>query len=332
MFSWSPKQQDGLISISQDKLVALVMDSPCIVRILTDDFSTLLECVCKIDQNKDGKIVFEELKPLLLRVLQGEEEISAMQALFDVLDLNQDGYITVVELYAARLGLRKLIEQEVGQEADPGDYSIDGQSIDGVKGKKKHSLCEKGASGRLTRAISAKWRWVTIERWQNDGTLVELRRTRDAKGDSDYSEASALLWETLSTHLAADTYEFQPGAVDIPTYIDGSGALLEYRVDQIVRSVADCTREVRASSHAAGMNATHFELALMYPRPRWLRVDQRRGLTCAGGSTLAEASRDRGGPAGGCRGAPHIAYDVLNLPQRTFCGASFGLLAHAALC
>ena len=124
MFNWSPKQQDGLISVSQDKLVALVMDSPCIVRILTDDFSTLLECVCKIDKNKDGKIVFEELKPLLLRVLQGEEEISAMQALFDVLDLNQDGYITVVELYAARLGLRKLIEQEVGQDADPGGVRV----------------------------------------------------------------------------------------------------------------------------------------------------------------------------------------------------------------
>ena len=58
MFSWSPKHQDGLISIPQDKLVALVMDSPCIVRVLTDDFSTLLECVCKIDKNKDGKIVF----------------------------------------------------------------------------------------------------------------------------------------------------------------------------------------------------------------------------------------------------------------------------------
>jgi hypothetical protein len=259
------------------------MDSPSIVRVLTDDFSTLLECVCKMDKNKDGKIVFEELKPLLVRVFKGEEEVSAMKALFDVLDLNQDGYITAVELYAARLGLRKLIEQEAGREADPGEQSINGQSIDGDKGKKKHSLCEKGASGRLKRAIRAKWRWVSYERWQNDGTLVELRRTRDAKGDGEYSEASALLWETLSTHLSADTYEFQPGAVDIPTYIDGSGALLEYRVDQIVRSVADCTREVRASSHAAAMNATRFELALLYPRRGWLRVDQRRGLTCAGG-------------------------------------------------
>ena len=267
MFSWSPMHQDDLISVAPDKLVALVMDTPSIVRVLTEDFSTLLECVRQIDKNKDGKIVFEELKPLLVNVLKEEQLVAATQALFEVLDLNQDGFITAAELYAARLGLRTLIEQQVEQEADLGE-----QSIDGDDGKWKHSVCEKGASERLTRAIRAKWRWLSYERWQDDCTLVELRRTRDTNGNSAYTEGAALLWETLSTHLAADTYTFQPGVVDIPTHIDGSGALLEFRVDQIVRSVADCKREVCASP-TLPMNATHCKSPL---RPT-------HGLTCIGG-------------------------------------------------
>ena len=260
MFSWSPTYQDDSTSVSPDNLISLVIDTPSIVRVLTDDFSTVLECVRRIDTNKDGKIVFEELKPLLINVLQEEQLVSATQALFEVLDINQDGFITAAELYAARLGLQKLIEQHAKQEADPSEPSIDGDD-----GKRKHSLCEKGASDRLSRAIRAKWRWVAYERWQDDCTLVELRRTRDENGDSAYSEGSALLWETLSTHLAADTYKFQPGIVDVPTHIDGSGALLEFRVDQIVRSVADCKREVCASSHAVN-ECTHFEPAFILPR------------------------------------------------------------------
>ena len=264
MFSWSPTYQDdpsvaGHL-IAPDHLISLVIDTPSIVRVLTEDFSTVLECVRRIDTNKDGKIVFDELKPLLISVLQEEQLVSATQALFEVLDINQDGFITAAELYAARLGLQKLIEQQAKQEADSSEHSTDYDD-----GRRKHSLCEKGASDRLSRAIRAKWRWVTYERWQEDCTLVELRRTRDENGDSAYSEGSALLWETLSTHLARDTYKFHPGIVDVPTHIDGSGALLESRVDQIVRSVADCKREVCASSHAAD-ECTHFEPAFILPR------------------------------------------------------------------
>lgn len=248
MFNWSPTHQDDLTSVAPDKLSALVMDTPSIVRVLTEDFSTVLECVRRIDKNKDGKIVFDELKPLLVNVLKEEQLVSATQALFEILDINQDGFITAAELYAARLGLQKLIEQQAEQEDDDGDQSV--VSSDGGK-RAKPSLCEKGGLERLQRFIAAKWRWLSYERWQDDCTLVELRRTRDANGDGAYSDGSALLWETLSTHLAVDTYTFQPGVVDIPTHIDGSGSLLEFRVNQIVRSVADCKREVRASSRAA---------------------------------------------------------------------------------
>ena len=251
MFSWSPTLQDELTaSVALDKLAALVVDSPNVVRVLTDDFSTVLDCVRRLDENKDGKIVFDELKPLLTSILKEKQLVSATQALFEILDTDQDGFITAAELYAARLGLQRLIEQQTEQHAD---LEPD-QEVQAHVGKHALRIWDKGASQRLQRAIGARWRWWTYERWKENYELVELRRTRDGNGDDAYTGASKLLWEKLSTHLAADTYQFQPGVVDVLRHIDGSGALLEFRIDQIVRSLADCKREVRLSTHVAYFN------------------------------------------------------------------------------
>ena len=251
-FNWSPTQQDdhyGLTaSVHPDKLEALVADSPDVVRVLTDDFSTVLECVRRLDKDKDGKIVFDELAPLLLSKLKEEQLVGATRALFEILDINQDGFITAGELYAARIGLRRLIDQQAEHHTDFDEIA----EVEVGKAAVHKSRFEKGSSQRLQRAISARWSWWTLERWQDSSDhLLELRRTRDANGDGAYSEASTLLWKQLSEHLTTDTYQFQPGVVDILRHIDGSGALLEFRIDQIVRSLADCKREVRPSSHAA---------------------------------------------------------------------------------
>ena len=42
-------------------------------------------------------------------------------------------------------------------------------------------------------------------------------------------------------------YEYTPGAVDILQHTDGSGALLESRIGDIVTLISECQHEVRAA-------------------------------------------------------------------------------------
>ena len=120
------------------------------------------------------------------------------------------------------------------------------QAMEKCRGKRLARIREKGAMAKLRRAISARWRWWTYERWQDNRDLTILRRMREEKG-SDTFKITAALWNKVRHHSTAERYQFEPGEVDVLRHINGSGALIESRVDAVVRGLADCQREVRST-------------------------------------------------------------------------------------
>ena len=235
---WEPPSpaaaEEALSRVDSDKLRDLVSTAPEVVGLLTEDFSKVLDCVRSCDVNQDGTLEAAELRPFLSRALQrhdsklGEAQATA---LFEALDVDHDGAISVSELYAAGACLRRLLQRLPALRRQLETHA------------KERLLEADGSLGQLARLrslVELRWRWWTQERWRDDRELTILRRTRDARAHSRASQRA-------SDSAAADTkdrYAFVPGPVEILSHTDGSGALLEARMGQIVAILAEAEDEV----------------------------------------------------------------------------------------
>ena len=90
--------------------------------------------------------------------------------------------------------------------------------------------------------LRARWYWWVRGRWKNDRDLSLLRRTRDTRrsrladggGGGGFGGGGA----------PKPRFEFWPGEVDVLEHTNGSGALLEVRVGELVVSLNACMHEV----------------------------------------------------------------------------------------
>lgn len=244
---WSTTHEERVtVTADEAKLKALVAKAPAAVRVLTDDdFSTVLDCFRNLDKDNDGVIVHSELKPLLENVLKEDELGPQLAHAFDALDADSDGAISVAELYAARVCLQRLMLSDA-------EVLV---AMEKEGALKQSRILQKAAFGELQVAIHARLRWWTYERWQDHGNVKLLRRLREDRVLNDKEESllgiaksPTRLWEKMRRFLSMKRYRFAPGPVDVVEHCNGSGAMLEARVDEIVKNLAEVQNEVSPSA------------------------------------------------------------------------------------
>lgn len=116
----------GQISISEVKQLMKNLN-------LNVDFHVIEKVFRKIDQNKDGKIQFEEF---LNVIKKHHSKKSDVKAIFSAIDVDNSGYITFDEMYKAAKKLNPTISKhEIEQEMNKID--LDGNRKICLDGKLK---------------------------------------------------------------------------------------------------------------------------------------------------------------------------------------------------
>ena len=113
-------------------------------------------------------------------------------------------------------------------------------ALDALPGLRRRSRAQ-----RWRRQLRHAWHWWTVGRWEGTlkagGELSALRRTRDER------RQSGMGGDDEDAAPRKPRYEFAPGVVDVRLHTEGSGALLETRVEEIVSKLARCQHEASAS-------------------------------------------------------------------------------------
>ena len=220
---------------------------PKLVDLLTSDFSTLLELFKALDQDGDGMLLAAELLPGLIQLGLSEE---TSKALFDALDESNDGEVEVAELFRAGAYLRtraapsdNITQQRRNADPRSSPPVLDQQrsATASIALRRKHAAKRGFAGCEQKLRTGAKW-WLH-ERWTESseqsvawnsqgGTFSEIDRENDEL--------------TLRMPLP---YDFEPGKVSLFEQFDGSGALLETRVESLLKLIdltqADVTNMIQ---------------------------------------------------------------------------------------
>ena len=207
---------------------------PQLVGLLTSNFETLLDLFKELDQDGDGSLHAAELLPGLGKLGLSEE---TSKALFEALDASNDGVIEVAELFRAGTYLRtrqltsaNLTLRRTGDPRPRVAALRQQQSAAALISLQRKHRARLGFAGcRQRLRTAAKW-WLN-QRWSESSELSVTWRSQVGTFSGIDRENDEL---ALRMPLP---YDFEPGKVSLFEQFDGSGALLESRVESLLKLV-----------------------------------------------------------------------------------------------
>lgn len=208
-----------------------------VVRLLTGEFQTLLTLFKKLDTSGDGSLQREEMIPGL-RGLGLSEEVS--EKFFAAMDVDNTGGVEVAELFRAGAYLRadglemrkrlNLLANSRKKPSTPTRTAPDGGAAPALKRRSKLKRLFRGLvpkkCTRLREKLLLSIRWWARERWDPShelkATLMFLKPIKMAQA------------RQKSLIQLAPPYLFKPGRIEVREHLNGSGAMLETRIEHLL--------------------------------------------------------------------------------------------------